>query len=279
LTRIITSVAALGVILLVIPIMRPSLSGNGIPTEEIIKNIISGSKVPGEAQTRPGGETPGKRDVPAGQVTADDEMTADEGKKNSIAPAKKQDMKGAGTADEALYKTGIEFYNAELFDAAVKTFAEMKSKHPQSSQLHSAMIYSARANMRLREYKKAAEDLNAVPPDSGEYPASLFYQAESQYGLGKRTDAVALFYRVAAQFPQTPLADDSLIRASQVLLDERKGPQALEAAVRVVRYYGDRETIDDAYFMIGQIYEKDPSLRDVETSRKVYRVFIRKNFH
>ncbi len=268
-------VAVSGIILLGLAAHRPHISGEVVPTEEIIKKIISGSKVSGETPTLPGGENPDTQQKPIEKATADSPIAADDEKKNAAA-SKNKSIKESGTADEALFKTGVEFYHAELFDAAVKSFSELKDKHPQSSNLHSAMIYSARARMRLRDYKKAAEDLKAVPAESGEYPAALFYRAETQYGLGKRTDAVSLFYQAASQYPQTPLADDSLIRASQILLEEQKGPQALEAAVRVVRYYGDRETVDDAYFMIGQIYERDPALRDVEISRKVYRVFIRK---
>lgn len=262
--------AAAAIIILTIPLFNASLSGNGNPTEEIIRNIISGSKIRQETPPPKADTQAAKQDaIPPEVVSADPP-------KDAALPKKKTDIKGTGSAEEALYKTGIDFFNSEMYEAAVKSFSELKSRHPQSQQIHSAMIYSGKARMRLRDYTKALEDLAVVTAESGEYPASLFYQGESQMGLGKRTEAITLFYRVATQFSQTPLADDSLIRASQVFLEERKGRQALESAVKIVRYYGDRETIDDAYFMIGQVYEKDPVMRDVEVSRKIYRVFIRK---
>lgn len=250
--------------------ITPHVSGQGARTEEILRNIISGGKVPQEAPAAEQGESQSKKEtVHAGKDAADRDLSA-------AQPKRKSDRKGAGSADEALYNTGVDFYNSQLYEAAVKSFGELKSKHPQSQRLHSAMIYSGKAHMRLREYGKALDDLSAVPAESGEYQASLFQQGEAKLGLGNRTEAITLFYRVATQFPQLPLADDALIRASQVFLEERKGRQALDAAVKVIRYYGDRETVDDAYFMIGQVYEKDPEVRDVEVSRKVYRVFIRK---
>ena len=262
--------AAAAIIILTIPLFHASLSGDGNPTEEIIRNIISGSKIRQEIPTPKADTQAAKQDAISPEVVSADPP------KDAALPKKKSDIKGTGSAEEALYKTGIDFYNSEMYEAAVNTFGELKSKHPQSAQIHSAMIYSGKARMRLRDYKKAIEDLAVVTAESGEYPASLFYQGESQAGLGKRTEAITLFYRVATQFPQTALADDSLVRASQVFLEERKGRQALESAVKIVRYYADRETIDDAYFMIGQVYEKDPVMRDVEVSRRIYRVFIQK---
>ncbi|HPA72527.1 MAG TPA: outer membrane protein assembly factor BamD [Spirochaetota bacterium] len=253
-------------------LLTPPVTGQGARTEEILKTIISGGKVPQEPlpvnadpiSTR-------KRTISRGSERITSEGNASPGKKST---AKKQ--AGAGTADDALYRTGVDFFNSGMYEAAVKSFAELKSKHPQSAQLHSAMIYSGKANMRLRDYKKAIDDMSVVPTESGEYPASLFHQAEARLGMGNRADAIALFSRVAVQFPQTALADDSLIRAGQVYLDDGKGRQALDSAVRVIRHYGDRETVDDAYFLVGQVYEKDPEVRDVEVSRKVYKVFIGK---
>lgn len=189
---------------------------------------------------------------------------------------KKSDAKGQASADEALYKSGIDFFNANLFEASIKSFEELKSKYKESPRLHSALIYSGKAHMRLGNFARASEELSAVPAESGEYPASLYHLAESQFGLGKKDDAIATLYRLSTQYPQTSLADDALLHLSKIFLQEQKGHQALEAAVKIIRYYPDRETIDDAFFMIGQIYEKDPVLRDVEVSRKIYRIFIQK---
>ncbi len=211
----------------------------------------------------------------------------DEGDRAGIAPGgeksvitkdrkKKADSKGQASADEALYKSGIDFFNANLFEASIKSFEELKTKHRDSPRLHSALIYSGKAYMRIGNFSKASEELSSVPNESGEYPASLYHLAESQIGMGKKDEAIATLYRLATQYPQTSLADDALVHLSQIFLQEKKGHQALESAVKIIRHYSDRETVDDAYFMIGQIYEKDPVLRDVEVSRKIYRIFLQK---
>lgn len=189
---------------------------------------------------------------------------------------KKTDMKGRTTIDEALYKAGIDYFNANLFAESIKSFEELKSKYSDSPRLQSALTYMGKAYMRLGDFSKAVEILTTVSPESGEYPASLFYLAESQISIGKRDDAISNLYRLSIQYPQTSFADDALLRLSQIFLEEQKGHQSLEAAVKIIQIYPDRETIDDAYFMIGQIYEKDPTLRDFEISRKIYRIFLQK---
>ncbi len=248
-----------------------------VPQEKLTPQVLP----PKKAEPSPGDITPKKESetaVPSIKEEGDAAETIPKEEKSVITKdrKKKSDAKGQASADEALYKSGIDFFNANLFDASIKSFDELKSKHKESPRLHSALIYSGKAYMRLGNFSKASEELLAVPAGSGEYPASLYHLAEAQIGMGKKDDAIATLYRLSTQYPQTSLADDALVHLSQIFLQEKKGHQALEAAVKIIRHYGDRETIDDAYFMIGQIYEKDPLLRDVEVSRKIYRIFIQK---
>lgn len=242
-----------------IPKLLPQKKGELAP-EDITSKKKSETTVPSIKDEGDAAELVSKEEKPM--------ITKDQKKKSSA--------KGQASADEALYKSGIDFFNANLFEASIKSFDELKTKHKESPRLHSALIYSGKAFMRLGNFSKASEELSAVPFESGEYPASLFFLAESQIGMGKKDDAIATLYRLSTQYPQTSLADDALVYLSQIFLQEKKGHQALEATVKIIRHYSDRETIDDAYFMIGQIYEKDPALRDIEVSRKIYRIFIEK---
>ncbi len=248
-----------------------------VPQEKLAPQVLP----PKKAEPSPGDLAPKKNSetaVPSIKDEGDAAETIPKEEKSAITKdrKKKSDAKGQASADEALYKSGIDFFNANLFEASIKSFEELKSKHKESPRLHNALIYSGKAYMRLGNFSKATEELSSVPSESGEYPASLYHLAEAQIGMGKKDDAIATLYRLSTQYPQTSLADDALVHLSQIFLQEKKGHQALEAAVKIIRHYGDRETIDDAYFMIGQIYEKDPMLRDVEVSRKIYRIFIQK---
>lgn len=79
-----------------------------------------------------------------------------------------------------------------------------------------------------------------------------------------------------ALFPDHELADDSLIAIAKLYCKNNKGNQSLEAAIKVIKNYGKRETIDDAYFVIAQVFEKDAMLKDIGIARKIYKIFLKK---
>src|SRR3990172_687422 len=93
---------------------------------------------------------------------------------------------------------------------------------------------------------------------------------------GDHASAIENFEKVYMRFPQHELADKALLAAGRLYLNQNKGEQALEAAVRVIRSYKDRGTVDVAYYLIGKVYERDARLKDIETARRVYKQFIKK---
>ncbi len=218
--------------------------------------------------------TPPQQDAnTAGDSAAEDR--AGEEKATADRAKKKLDTKSP-SADEVLYKTGIELYNSEYYEAALKSFGELKSKFPESSFGKNAAIWSGKTNLQMRKYSEAVTEFTAVNPESGEYPASLYYLGETYRRMGQKVESINTFYRLSAQYPKYELADDALIRLGEIYLADKKGDLALNAATKVIRNYSDRNTIDEAYYLIGRIYEKDPTLKDMETSRKFYRLFIQK---
>jgi hypothetical protein len=46
--------------------------------------------------------------------------------------------------------------------------------------------------------------------------------------------------------------------------------------VNVLKLYKGKDTVDDAYYLMGKVYEKDPLLKDIETARRIFRQFIKK---
>ena len=46
--------------------------------------------------------------------------------------------------------------------------------------------------------------------------------------------------------------------------------------MRIINYYPDRETVDDAFYQLAQIFKKDILLRDFSTERSLYKIFIKK---
>lgn len=240
-------------------------AGDGGQTEAIIKSILEGD--PAESPARP----PETKKAP--------EVKKEAAPVKRGQPARKgpnEESPGAATPDETLLKTGIQLYNAELYDAAMAKFNELRTKYPQSPFKDAAAVWMGRIYSGSNRPADAIRELSSVGEDSGEYPTALYGIGEAHYKAGNIPDAVEYFYRVSSLFPDNERADDALLFLGNIYLNQKKGNQALEMAVKIIKYYPDRETVDDAYYLIGKVYEKDPVLKDFEIARKVYRVFLRK---
>lgn len=258
---------AIAAILVIATAALPAGSQERHSTEDIIESILKNDTSP--KKTTPRGNATREETMPSETdrpLFPDEEGASGNSKKSMTSPS----------SDEVLYKTGIQFYESEMYEAAIKNFNDLKSKYPQSQYTQNGAIWAGKANLQLRKFKNAVQDFSSIDEQSGEYPESQFYIGESYLRMGKRTDSVNYFYRVAMQFPKYELADDALIKLGSIYLQDGKGSLALKSAARVIRLYGTESNVDDAYYLIAKVYEKDPVLRDVEISRKVYKIFIDK---
>jgi len=104
----------------------------------------------------------------------------------------------------------------------------------------------------------------------------LYFKSEAYRYKGDPINAIEHYQKLSSSYPDHELADNAILSSGKIYLNSGKGYQALESAIRIIRYYKDRETVDDAYYLIAKIYEKDPILKDLEMSRKFYKTFIRK---
>jgi TolA-binding protein len=249
-------------------------------TEDIINNILK--------------EESG--DKPSGAKKADAVQPPDTGKKETAPPPEEKkplpdtapvkEKKGAAAKEEtaprvtseeqALFKTGVDFYNTGLYDHSLKKFQDLSTKFPQGTFKDSARFWMGRIYLKQYKYDDAIREFSALTAESGDYPAALYYTGEGFLMKGNQISAIEYFQRVQAQFPAHELADKALLSAGRLYLTQQKGSQALDAAVKIIKYYKDRDTVDDAYYLMGKVYEKDPRLKDIETARKVYRQFIKK---
>lgn len=178
--------------------------------------------------------------------------------------------------DMILFKTAIALYNSSLYEASLKKFTDLRTDYPQSPLQDIATIWAGKVNLSLRKPDAAITEFNQIKEDSGEYPAALYYLGESQLMKGASIQAIEYYYKLSSQFPEYELADKALIKLSRTYLSVGKGDQSLDAAIKIVKYYPDRDTIDDAYYFIGKVFEKDPVLKDIEVARKIYRIFLEK---
>lgn len=178
--------------------------------------------------------------------------------------------------DMMLLKTGIQLFNSSQFEAALKKFNEVKTKYPQSSLRDIATIWTGKINFKLNKTDTAIKEFNSISENSGEYPSALYYLGEAELRINSKTKAIEYYYKLSSQFPEYKFADKALIELTKIYISEGKGNQSLESAVKIIKYYPDRDTIDDAYYYIGKVFESDPHLKDIETARKIYKIFLRK---
>ncbi len=187
--------------------------------------------------------------------------------------AKKTAMSGN---DEILLKTGIQLYESGLYDHSLLRFNDIIKNFPTSRFIDSARMWAGKIYIRKYDYDNALKEFNSVAEKSGEYPAALFYKGESLRIKGDTVSAIENYQKISSSYPENELADNSILITGKLYLNNGKGYQSLESALKIIRYYKNTESIDDAYYLIAKIYEKDPILKDVELSRKFYRVFLKK---
>ncbi|MBN2040242.1 MAG: tetratricopeptide repeat protein [Spirochaetes bacterium] len=239
----------------------PGWSMDSKEMEEILRGIVEADSVRETEQTVKNDETPAEQPL-------NPEKKAESGPET--------DLKSSPSPEEALIKNGIQLYEASFFENAKQRFENFIQNFPESSYRDLASIWLSRIYLKENDDEKALNILKTIGSDSGEYPLALSLLGKTY--LRKKEDAKAMeyFYRIASLFPDHELADDSLIEIAGLHMNSNRGNQAIEAAIKVIKDYKDRETLDDAYFMIARVFEKDAVLKDFSIARKIYKIFLKK---
>jgi TolA-binding protein len=243
-------------VLLVLPLYSKDFN----KTEEIINTLLSQSE--------------GKEKVPP-KIPVTGNKTGIKSTKEEKEETEKKPA-GMSSPDEILLKTGIQLYNSNLLDHAGDKFRELARDYPRSPYLDSARIWLSRIHVKRYRYDEAIKELSEIKSDSGEYPMALYNTGYCHMVKGDEIKSIEFFHRVSSRFPEHQLADNAILYSGKIFLRNGKGDQALEAAIKLTKFYGQRETADDAYYLLGKIYEKDPLLKDPEMVRTIYRKFLQK---
>lgn len=178
--------------------------------------------------------------------------------------------------DSVLLKTGLGMYNGGSYEEAEKAFSRLTAEYPQSPYADAARIKLGKIYIRQGKYDKAAAELASVEEGSGEYPAALFDSGYCLSMQGKTDEAVSSYQTTAYSFPDHELADDALLQAGILLMHAGRGSEALSSFISLFSKYKNRETADDAVFYMGQVYERDSELRDIERAADIYKLFLKK---
>jgi TolA-binding protein len=249
-------------------------------TEDIINNILNEESDGKRADSKKNNaaDPTGSERKDAAPPADDKKAVPDAGprKEKKGTSAKEETAPRVTNEEQVLLKTGIDFYNNGLYDHSLKKFQELSTKFPQGTYRDSARFWMGKIYLKQYRYDDANREFSSVTAESGDYPASLFYMGDSSLMKGNQISAIEYYQRVQAQFPAHELADKALLNTGRLYLNQQKGAQALDSAVKIIKYYKDRDTVDDAYYLMGKVYERDPRLKDIETARKIYRQFIKK---
>jgi len=225
-------------------------------TEKIINSILN--------------ESPDQRSVISHKK--DDKAIRVKEKKTPV----KSSIQGISSPDHVLLKTGISFYNSRLYGNALKKFTELTEKFKQSPYADASKAWIGKIHMKQYRYNDAVKIFQSIPEDSGEKPFALFNIGRCYSYKGDRISAIEYFQKVSSLFPEHELADNAMLRTGRLFMEENRGNQAVESIINIIQNYSKRETIDDAYYLLGKIFENDPTLKDIETARKLYRKFLTK---
>lgn len=250
-------------ILLVIPLYSKDYH----KTEEMIDSIL----------TEENASNTKKTDSVINQPDTNKPETDAEKNKDDGGEENKNKNTAMSGKDEVLLKTGIQLYESGLLDHSLPRFTDLIKNYPSSPFINNARMFAGRIYLKKYQYDDAIKQFDEIKEQSGEYQAALYYKAEAYRYKGDSINAIEFYQKLSSSYPEHELADNAILNAGKLYLNSNKGYQALEAAMKIVRYYKDQDTIDDAYYLIAKIYEKDPLLKDMEMSRKFYKAFLLKS--
>ena len=235
------------------------LAKNQKELEEIINTIVNE-------------ESPAAKEIsspPRAIQASDNPDSGLKGKKG-----KESKMSSESSPGKALLETAIQLYDASLYEKSKINFTKLKNDYPDEFG-DIASTWIAKILMKTNHPEEASKELDSINRDSGEYPTAVYYQGEVEINRGNLENAILYFNNVSSLFPGHELADNALLSSGRIYLDLNKGNQALESVIKIIKNYKGRETEDDAFFLLGKIFEGDATLRDFGVARKVYRKFLK----
>ncbi len=207
-----------------------------------------------------------------------DKSKPKESMQNERKEREKSEAKGENPKeDEVLHKTGMELFDGGFYNHAAGNFNELVKKFPQSPYADNANIFLGKIEIKKFRYQQALKYLEKINSQSGEYPTALFYKAIALKREKNTIKSLELFKKISASFPDHELSDNALLEEARAYIKLNKGQKALEAIMDIIKKYENRETIDDAFYMLGYIYLKDRNLRDIERTVAIYKTFLKKS--
>ncbi len=127
---------------------------------------------------------------------------------------------------------------------------------PLACRAHAA---TGRAHRKERNYARAIEELRPVVErcqDPEVRVRALYVLASATSIAGDRDEAVALYRRLARDFPDHPFADDALFFAADLLARTGKVDEARQALATLAREHPSGDYRDEARFRIAWLWKQ-----------------------
>ncbi|ABS26156.1 transglycosylase SLT domain-containing protein [Anaeromyxobacter sp. Fw109-5] len=151
---------------------------------------------------------------------------------------------------EALLEANLNEAAAELLRRAVPELAAAAPGEDLACRARAAL---GRAHRKTRSYADAVEALRPVV-ESCDDPSvrvrALYLVAGATANTGDKEGAVALYRRLARDYPRHTLADDALFFAADLLLRAEREGEAREALAAIVRDHRGGDHWDEARFRL-----------------------------
>ncbi len=151
---------------------------------------------------------------------------------------------------EALLEAGLADGAVDLLRKAVP---DLSAAAPGEELACRARAALGRAHRKARSYADAVEALRPVVEgcdDPSVRVKALFLLAGATSNTGDKDGAIALYRRLARDYPRNPLADDALFSAADLLLRAGRDGEAREALAGIVRDHAGGDYWDEARFRL-----------------------------
>lgn len=167
---------------------------------------------------------------------------------------------GAPPADADVLRRAEALLDANRNEAALALLGPLLQRTPPAGPEETfacrARAAAGRAHRKERSYQKAIETLRPVADRCGDPEVrvrALYLLASAASIAGDRDEAVALYGRLARDFPRHAFADDALFFAADLLARAGRPIEAREALASLAREHAAGDYRDEARFRIAWI--------------------------
>ncbi len=170
------------------------------------------------------------------------------------------------------------YYNAMDFQESARRFAEFAAKWPDDTRAPSALLWSAKADLRQSENQSALDSLAAIGNRYGEsevMPEARYTQAKALCNLARFEEAVTLIDNSTTKFPESAFTTRALILKGDAIFSlygTAKSAYSITNALSAYDIASGRadataETRLECYYKKGRCLEKGG---DAESVAKYY---------